>query len=142
MAPKNTTRPGGREPVRAALNLRLNALAVVTGVVAGVGAALFRSLIAFFHNLLFLGRLDLDYDALAHTDASPWGAGIIAVPVIGAVAVAFLVKTFAPEAKGHGVPEVMHAIYYERGVIRPQVALIKSLASSISIRSPRTARSG
>ncbi|MCA9549454.1 MAG: chloride channel protein [Myxococcales bacterium] len=107
----------------------------MTGVVAGVGAALFRSLIAFFHNLLFLGRLDPHYDALAHTDASPWGAGIIAVPVIGAVAVAFLVKTFAPEAKGHGVPEVMHAIYYERGVIRPQVALIKSLASSISIGS-------
>ena len=90
MAPKNTTRPGGREPVRAALNLRLNALAVVTGVVAGVGAALFRSLIAFFHNLLFLGRLDPHYDALAHTDASPWGAGIIAVPVIGAVALQYL----------------------------------------------------
>ena len=32
-------------------------------------------------------------------------------PVIGAVGVAFLVKNFT-EAKGHGVPEVMDAIYY------------------------------
>jgi CIC family chloride channel protein len=57
------------------------------------------------------------------------------VPAIGAVAVVFLVKNFAPEAKGHGVPEVMDAIYYKKGVIRPVVAVIKSLASAISIGS-------
>jgi chloride channel protein, CIC family len=39
----------------------------------------------------------------------------------------------APEARGHGVPEVMDAIYYKDGVIRPVVALIKSLASALSI---------
>ncbi|MEJ2479999.1 MAG: chloride channel protein [Acidihalobacter sp.] len=66
---------------------------------------------------------------------SPWGVGIILVPILGALVVAFLVQTFAPEAKGHGVPEVMHAIYFKRGIIRPQVALFKSLASSISIGS-------
>lgn len=48
---------------------------------------------------------------------------------------AFLVKNFAPEAKGHGVPEVMDAIYYNKGIIRPIVALVKSLASAISIGS-------
>ena len=42
---------------------------------------------------------------------------------------------FAPEAKGHGVPEVMDAIYYNNGIIRPVVALIKSLASALSIGS-------
>ena len=42
---------------------------------------------------------------------------------------------FAPEAKGHGVPEVMDAIYYQRGVIRPVVAVVKSLASALSIGS-------
>jgi hypothetical protein len=36
--------------------------------------------------------------------------------------VAFLVKTFAPEARDHGVPEVMDAIYYQKGRIRPIVA--------------------
>ena len=55
--------------------------------------------------------------------------------MIGAVVVAFLVKNFAPEAKGHGVPEVMDAIYYNEGRIRPRVAVVKSVASAISIGS-------
>ena len=42
---------------------------------------------------------------------------------------------FAPEAKGHGVPEVMDAIFYKRGEIRGVVAVIKSLASALSIGS-------
>jgi CIC family chloride channel protein len=110
-------------------------LSVLVGVVAGFGAVVFRGLIAFFHNLLFLGKLSLFYDANIHTPASPWGPLVILVPVVGAAAVAFLVKNFAPEAKGHGVPEVMDAIYYNRGRIRPIVAVIKSLASAISIGS-------
>ena len=70
-----------------------------------------------------------------HTPPSPWGPFIILVPVLGAVGVAFLVSHFAPEAKGHGVPEVMDAIYYHKGVVRPIVAVIKSLASALSIGS-------
>ena len=57
------------------------------------------------------------------------------MPVVGAVAVTFLVTKFAPEARGHGVPEVMDAIYYKGGMIRPVVAVVKSLASAISIGS-------
>ena len=87
------------------------------------------------HNLLFLGQWSFDYDANVHTPPSPWGAWIILVPVLGAIGVAFLVKTFAPEAEGHGVPEVMDAIYHQDGRIRPIVALIKSLASALSIGS-------
>ena len=63
------------------------------------------------------------------------GWGVVWVPVAGSLVVAWLVKNFAPEAKGHGVPEVMDAIYYHNGLIRPRVALIKSLASAISIGS-------
>lgn len=115
--------------------LPFSLLAIVTGLVAGLGAVVFRALIAFFHNLLFLGTFSLSYDANAHTLASPWGMAIILVPVLGALAVTFLVQHYAPEAKGHGVPEVIDAIYYHSGVIRPVVALVKSLASAISIGS-------
>lgn len=110
-------------------------LSALVGVVGGLGAIVFRALIAVFHNLMFLGKWSLVFDANLHTPASPWGAGVILVPVLGAAGVAFLVKTFAPEAKGHGVPEVMDAIYYNRGRIRPAVAVIKSLASALSIGS-------
>jgi CIC family chloride channel protein len=109
--------------------------AVLVGVIAGVGAVAFRDMIGGFHNLLFLGKLSFDYDANLHTTTSPWGLWVILVPVVGALGVAFLVKTFAPEAKGHGVPEVMDAIYYHEGKIRPMVAAVKSLASALSIGS-------
>lgn len=116
------------------------ALAVLTGLIAGFGAVGFRMLIGLFHNFAFLGVFSTGYDANLHTPAAawgpwhiPWGAWIILVPVVGAVLVAFLVKTFAPEAKGHGVPEVMDAIYYKRGIIRPVVAAIKALASALTI---------
>ena len=36
-------------------------------------------------------------------------------PVVGGLIVVFLVKNFAPEAKGHGVPEVMDSIFYKGG---------------------------
>ena len=115
------------------LNMAL--LSVLIGIVAGMGAVVFRGLIAFFHNLLFLGKFSLAYDGNCHTRACPCGIFIMLVPILGAFGVAFLVKNFAPEAKGHGVPEVMDAVYYNRGIIRPVVAVVKSLASAISIGS-------
>jgi chloride channel protein, CIC family len=114
---------------------QLSLLSLVLGVVTGFGAALFRDLIGLIHNLLFTGHAIIHYDANIFTAPSPWGALVILVPVLGAIGVTFLVSNFAPEAKGHGVPEVMDAIYYKGGVIRPIVALVKSLASAIAIGS-------
>ncbi len=110
-------------------------LSVVIGIIAGLGAFFFRTLISLFHNALFLGRFSFAYDANIHTPPSPWGPLVILVPVAGAAGVTFLVKNFAPEARGHGVPEVMYGIYYRRGVIRPVVVIIKALASALSIGS-------
>lgn len=110
-------------------------LAFVVGVVTGLGAVVFRSLIGLVHNAFFLGRLSFAYDAGHFTPASPWGLFVILVPVAGGLAVTWIVSTFAPEAKGHGVPEVMDAIYYKRGVIRPVVAVVKSIASALAIGS-------
>ncbi len=93
----------------------------------------FRALIGLIHNIAFLGVFAFAYDASIFTPPSPWGAFVILVPVIGGLIVTFLITNFAPEARGHGVPEVMDAIYYKEGVIRPVVAVIKSLASALSI---------
>lgn len=125
-----------RDLVReAGLGAAMLGMAIAVGVVGGFGAVAFRKLIGLFHNLFLLGHFDAQYDTLAHTVASPWGVGIIAVPVVGSLLVTFLVKTFAPEAKGHGVPEVIDAVHFKRGVIRLPVALVKAVASSVSIGS-------
>jgi len=119
-------------PLRIGL-ARLSLLAVFVGLITGAGAVLFRALIGLIHNIAFLGSFAVNYDASLFTSPSPWGAFVILVPVLGGILVTFLITNFAPEARGHGVPEVMDAIYYKEGVIRPIVALIKSLASALSI---------
>lgn len=110
-------------------------LAFIVGIVTGFGAVVFRALIGLVHNAFFLGHLSFAYDASHFTPAAPWGALVILVPVLGGLVVTWIVSTFAPEAKGHGVPEVMDAIYYKRGVIRPVVAVVKSIASAMAIGS-------
>ncbi len=113
----------------------LLALALAVGCITGLGAVVFRDLIGFVHNLLFLRQVSVAYDASHFTPDSPWGALVILVPVVGGLLVTWIVSNFAPEAKGHGVPEVMDAIYYQRGMIRPVVALVKSVASALAIGS-------
>jgi chloride channel protein, CIC family len=114
---------------------QLALLALALGVVTGIGAVLFRVLISLIHNLFFAGNFSLHYDANFFTAPAPWGMLVILVPVLGGIGVTFLVTNFAPEAKGHGVPEVMDAIFHKGGVIRPVVALVKSLASALAIGS-------
>jgi chloride channel protein, CIC family len=132
--PESVSVESARVPRRLGL-LPLVLLALVVGLVTGIGAVLFRDLIGSIHNVLFLGRLSVDYDARLFTPSDPLGPFVILVPVIGALGVTWIVSNFAPEAKGHGVPEVMDAIYYKRGVIRPVVAVVKSLASALAIGS-------
>jgi len=115
--------------------ISMSLLAVAVGIVTGIGAFLFRELIGLVHNLFFLQSFSFAYDSSLFTPANPWGAWVILVPAAGAIGVTFIIANFAPEAKGHGVPEVMDAIYYNGGRIRPIVAVAKSLASALAIGS-------
>ncbi len=113
----------------------LFALAVVVGMLGGIGAVLFRSAIALFQELAFYGELGFHFQPEIHLAPSAWGWGVILVPVVGALIVSEINDRLGPEHRGHGVPEVMEAIYYRRGCMRPGVALAKALASAISIGS-------
>ena len=48
-------------------------LAVLVGIVTGLGAVVFRALIALVHNLLFLGHWSFYYDSSVFTPPPPWG---------------------------------------------------------------------
>lgn len=112
---------------------RLSVLALCIGVFTGVCSSLFRALIGFVYNLSYLGRWSFLLDANRLDPPSPWGDLVFFAPIVGGLLVVFLVRNFAPEAKGHGVPEVMDSVYYKGGDIRGVVAVVKSLASAISI---------
>src|SRR6202161_2469722 len=115
--------------------LVLCGLALIVGVMTGCGAVALRWLIGFFHNAFYNGTFRIWYDANISEGPSRFGNWVLLSPVIGGLVVVFLVQRFAPEAKGHGVPEVMDAVFYKHGNIRGQVAVIKSLASALSIGS-------
>jgi CIC family chloride channel protein len=100
---------------------------LVVGFGAGLGAIVFRYLIADVQWVGFTGL----------PQVLP-GLGrwiFVLVPAVGGLIVGPMVYFFAREAKGHGVPEVMEAVALKGGRIRPRVAVIKSLASSICIGS-------
>ena len=54
-------------------------------------------------------------------------------PAAGGLLVGSLIYFGAREARGHGVPEVMHAAANLGGRIRARVVLVKALASAITI---------
>lgn len=111
-------------------------LALLVGVGAGAGAIAFRYMILGFTEL-FSGHRD--YSAVGHAgNHLVPGLGIwfvVLAPVIGGLIYGPLVARFAPEARGHGVPEVMLAVNRNGGRIRPQVPIVKSLASALCIGS-------
>lgn len=101
--------------------------ALIAGLGAGLGAVVFRWLIESFTQLFFEGgRTALAYLGNYY---------VVVVPALGGLVVGPMIYFFAPEAKGHGVPEVMEAVALRGGRIRAVVGLIKALASSVCIGS-------
>ena len=100
--------------------------AVVVGIGGGFGAVVFRALIS--------GATWLAFGVIGAFLSQHVGSiGVVLQLALGGALAAFVASRFAPEAKGHGVPEVMEAIALRGGVMRPRVIAIKALASATSI---------
>lgn len=114
----------------------LAVVAVVVGLGSGLGAVVFRWLIQVF-TLAFSGYADYSAAGRVANPNLPWLGPffVILAPVLGGLLYGPLVARFAPEARGHGVPEVMLAVAERGGRIRPAVAVVKSLASALCIGS-------
>lgn len=56
-------------------------------------------------------------------------------PMAGALITALLIFFISPEARGHGVPEVIDAVYRRGGVLRKRAAMLKALTSITTIGS-------
>jgi CIC family chloride channel protein len=111
------------EPYTISRQVKIFTFGAVIGVVSGFTAILFRLLIL---------SLSLVFVILPNLMGA---VGWILAPVLGGLAVAFIVVRYAPEAKGHGVPEVIESYVLKDGKMRLRVPLLKSLASAICIGS-------
>ncbi|MGA8016468.1 MAG: chloride channel protein [Candidatus Dormiibacterota bacterium] len=114
--------------------LGLVVMALAVGVGAGFGAVGFRWLI-FAFTWLATGYQQFGQQGRVASLHLPW-LGIwflLLVPVLGGLIYGPLIQRFAREARGHGVPEVMLAVAENGGRIRPQVTVVKAVASAICI---------
>ena len=119
------------QPGKSLLEKQITQLVVLPGLVGVLtaGAAIgFAKLISTVQ-WLALGSTDLPLHVLPNVH---W-LRILLVPMLGGLVVGPVLYFFAPEARGHGVPEVIEAFLLRGGRIRGRVAAVKSLASALTI---------
>jgi CIC family chloride channel protein len=109
-------------------------IAALVGAGAGLGAVVFRYLVYGF-TWLATGHTEFGQQGYVGSSHLPWlGLGFfVVIPVIGGLIYGPLIYRYAREARGHGVPEVMMAVAERGGRIRPQVSVVKALASALCI---------
>ena len=115
-------------------------IAILIGIVAGVGSILFYMAINEATQL-FLGL------GAGYTPPAPGGEGATVfapiarrwmIPVIctlGGLISGFIVFKWAPEAEGHGTDAAINSFHNKDGFIRRRVPLVKLIASAITIGS-------
>ncbi len=112
--------------------LYTSALASVLGAVSAVAAWVLLELIALCTNLFYFHRWSF-------LDVDPWQAGqhwwIVLMPVLGGLIVGLIARYLSPKVRGHGMPEAVETIVFNRGRVQPRVAVLKPVATAISIGS-------
>jgi chloride channel protein, CIC family len=135
MSPDISTRKGRRifrefgvalDPVM----VKVSALALLVGLVAGLVAQGLLELIYLFTNLFFFGRWSF---AITYPVGNHLGAWVILIPPIGGLLVGIMVYFWEPTLKGHGIPEAMEAVLMGQSRIRMRVAILKPLATALAI---------
>jgi len=110
--------------------IRLALLAAGVGAAAGLGAWVLYSMIAFASNLIFLHRWSWAYRDVTHHLLGAW---VLVVPALGGLVVGLMAKYGTPKIRGHGIPEAMEAVLFNRSRIAPRVAVLKPLSVAVAI---------
>ena len=105
-------------------------LAAGIGLVAGGIAFLLYRLIGLLTNISFYGRFVADFTSARHNHLGLW---VIAIPVIGGLVVGVMAKYGSSKIRGHGIPEAMEAVLFNRSRIQPRVAILKPISAAIAI---------
>ncbi|HVM95416.1 MAG TPA: chloride channel protein, partial [Candidatus Acidoferrales bacterium] len=110
--------------------LRLSALAILVGGAAGLVAQILTRLISLITNLAFFGQLSLAVQSPATNALGLW---VVVVPVVGGLVVGVMARYGSPAIRGHGIPEAMEQVLFNRSRIPPRLTILKPLSAAISI---------
>lgn len=108
----------------------ISLLAAGIGLIAGLIAYLLYNLIGLFTNIVFYHRFVFAFNSARNNHLGIW---VIVMPVIGGIIVGFMAKYGSPKIKGHGIPEAMEAVLFNRSRIQPRVAILKPISAAIAI---------
>ena len=110
--------------------LLISLLSAAIGLVAGIVAFALYRLIGLFTNLFFFHRWSTDFSSAQHNHL---GWMVIVTPMIGGLIVGVMAKYGTSKIKGHGIPEAMEAVLFNRSRIAPRVAILKPISAAIAI---------
>ncbi len=112
--------------------LYTSALASLLGAISAVAAWVLLELIALSTNLFY-------FQSWSFKDRDPWQAPqhwwLVFMPVLGGVIVGLIARYLSPKVRGHGMPEAVETIVFGKGRVQPRVAVLKPIATAISIGS-------
>jgi H+/Cl- antiporter ClcA/CBS domain-containing protein len=112
--------------------LYVSALAAALGAVSAVLAWGLLEAIALATNLFY-------FQQWSFREADPWQAHLgwwrVVLPVLGGLIVGLVARYGSPRVRGHGMPEAVETIVFNGGKVQPRVAILKPLATAISIGS-------
>lgn len=117
-------------------DIRIMILAILVGIIGGLGAILFRLMIDSVNYLLVEGPTTLIEKYISERFTP---IVTVAAPAIGGLIVGALIFYFAREAKGHGVPEIIESVNLKKGRMRIRVPFVKIIASAVTIGSTGSA---
>jgi H+/Cl- antiporter ClcA len=104
------------------------------GVALGAAGALVAQaltyLIALITNLSFFGRLSFEAASPADNALGFW---VIGIPVLGALVVGVMARYGSKAIRGHGIPEAMEQVLFNKSRIPPRITFLKPVSAAIAI---------
>jgi CIC family chloride channel protein len=112
--------------------LYTSALAAVLGAISALAAWVLLEMIGLCTNFFY-------FQKFSFVERDPWQAGrhwwLIFMPVAGGLLVGLIARYLSPNVRGHGMPEAVETIVFNGGRVQPRVAILKPIATAISIGS-------
>ncbi len=120
---------------------RMLAIYGLTGIVAGLAAVIFKSMVEVAEEHIFAvytgpGMLGQDRSVPFRLDwPSGMGWVLLVLPAVGGLVVGLFCARWAPEAMGGGSAQSIEAYHQNEGAVRRRVPFIKAIATSITLGS-------
>lgn len=102
------------------------------GVLAGIAAVGFRSLIDFVENLAFRGTLSSSPNGDGGFLTTTWGFWVFLVPFFGGILIG-VIRLIFPDLRRQGIAEVMAAVQARSGIIKGRTAWGHAVLSAITV---------